>query len=482
MTTVQNSTTFASIESALAAIGQSHVLAFHSTLTPDQQRTLLAQAQDLPISELPKLITTYVTAKPSATLPSKLEPAKYYPFNHKSPTRPWDRLSALHAGEDLIRRGKVAAFVVAGGQGSRLGFEGPKGCYPAGCVTQKPLFAIFAENLLGAQDRYNVTIPWYVMTSPLNHAATVAFFEQHRFFGLHKDQVRFFPQGVMPSFDIATGKILLAAKGEIATNPDGHGGSIRALQVSGALADMKGRGIEHLSYFQVDNPLVNIIDPIFIGLHAAAPDSSGEMSSKMVQKAGPDEKVGVFCLADGRTEVIEYSDMPAEISRATNADGSLKFNAGSIAIHVISVEFIERLATDPRFALPFHRAEKKIPHIDLATGQLVSPSTNNGIKLERFIFDALALCRSSIVYETDRNEEFAPIKNASGADSPATSSMLQSARAAKWLAMNDVQIASNPDGSPNCTIELSPRTAAAPEHLKGKTLPARIEAGAKISL
>ena len=245
---------------------------------------------------------------------------------------------------------------------------------------------------------------------------------------------------------------------------------------------MKGRGIEHLSYFQVDNPLVNIIDPIFIGLHAAAPDSSGEMSSKMVQKAGPDEKVGVFCLADGRTEVIEYSDMPAEISRATNADGSLKFNAGSIAIHVISVEFIERLATDPRFALPFHRAEKKIPHIDLATGQLVSPSTNNGIKLERFIFDALALCRSSIVYETDRNEEFAPIKNASGADSPATSSMLQSARAAKWLAMNDVQIASNPDGSPNCTIELSPRTAAAPEHLKGKTLPARIEAGAKISL
>ena len=188
------------------------------------------------------------------------------------------------------------------------------------------------------------------MTSPLNHAATTQFFDAHQHFGLRHDQVMFFQQGVLPSLDIRDGRMVLAAKHEVATNPDGHGGSIRALHASGALADMRRRGVEHLSYFQVDNPLVRVLDPVFLGLHASAPDSSGDMSSKMVAKTEPGEKVGVFCLADGRTEVMEYSDMPAELQNARNQGGALTYNAGNIAVHALSVNFIRSF----EFQFPAH--------------------------------------------------------------------------------------------------------------------------------
>jgi UDP-N-acetylglucosamine/UDP-N-acetylgalactosamine diphosphorylase len=171
---------------------------------------------------------------------------------------------------------------VAGGQGSRLGFEGPKGCYPAAAVTGKSLFAIFAEKIRGAERTYGADVPWYIMTSPLNDEATRRFFARNGYFGLDESRVMFFAQGTMPSFDARTGKILLAERGRIATNPDGHGGAIRALSASGALEDMKRRGVLHLSHFQVDNPSVQVTDAVFIGLHHAAEDSSGQMSSKMV--------------------------------------------------------------------------------------------------------------------------------------------------------------------------------------------------------
>ena len=358
----------------LAADGQSHLLNFHATLPPDAQRALLAQIAELDIEALPSLVDAYVKRKPEFKLPPDLGPARYYPRDERSTSRPWDRAAAERAGEDLIRAGRVAAFVVAGGQGSRLGFEGPKGCFPAGAVTDKSLFQIFAEHLVGAKRRYGVDVPWYIMTSPLNHEATTAFFEQHRFFGLSPDNVRFFPQGVLPSLDIKTGQVLLTSPGEVATNPDGHGGSIRALAHSGALADMKRRGVQHLSYFQVDNPLVRPLDPAFIGLHASASDSSAEMSSKMVTKAYPEEKMGVFCSSAGKVEVIEYSDLPMDLQRERLPDGSLRFVAGSIAIHMIGIDFIDRLANDPSFALPYHRAEKKIPCIDPATGTPVVPA------------------------------------------------------------------------------------------------------------
>lgn len=471
----------------LRAVGQDHLLAFWPTLTPASRDRLVSAIEGLDLTSLPALIDRYVKNKPPAEIPASLEPAPYYPADPASPSRTWDRPKFKAIGEDLLRAGKVAAFCVAGGQGSRLGFDGPKGCYPATPVTAKPLFRVFAESLLAASHRYGKPIPWYIMTSPLNHAATLAFFDQHDYFGLSRDDVMFFPQGVMPSLDMATGRILLAAKDEPATNPDGHGGSLKALFTSGAIDDMRDRRVEHISYFQVDNPLVRIADPVFLGLHAAAPDSSAEMSSKMVVKATPDEKVGVFCAWPGphhrrQIGIIEYSDMPADLLAQRSADGSPRFNAGSIAVHALAVDFVRRLNTDTTFDLPYHRAEKKVPFIDPRTGNPVNPDRPNAVKLERFVFDALPLCRASIVLETDRAEEFAPIKNATGVDSVETSHRLQSRRAARWLRAAGVDVPLDEKGDPRCTLELSPLTALEPDDLRAARLPRQIAQGASIAL
>ncbi|MBL0921355.1 MAG: UDPGP type 1 family protein [Phycisphaerales bacterium] len=473
------------VRGRLRRIGQDHVLQHEDELSDAQIHAFVDQLASLDLESIPRWVEEYVRKRPASGAPADLSPALAYPRDPRSPgdpSRAWAREDALRRGEDLVRSGRVAVFTVAGGQGSRLGFDGPKGVYPAGAVTGKPLFACIAEWIIAARRRYGAPIPWLVMTSPLNHKDTVAFFEAHGHCGLPKDDVIFFQQGVMPSFDAHTGRLLLARKGEVATNPDGHGGSLRALHASGALAELKRRGVEHISYTQIDNPLVRAVDPVFIGLHAGAPDSSGEMSSKMVPKTHPGEKVGVFCRAGGRTMVIEYSDMPEALSKATNADGSLRFNAGSIAVHVIGRAFIERL-NQGDFALPFHRADKQIPHVDLNSGEVVQPAAPNGVKLEAFVFDAIPLCRSSIVLETDRVEEFAPIKNAEGADSPKSCREIQTERAARWLEGAGVKVARRADGLADCVLEISPLTAMWAEDLRGRPgLPARIEPGQKLAL
>jgi len=474
----------------LAAIGQQHLLTFAPQLPTTQASSLLEQLESLDVDSLPTLIETYVRSKPASAAGTKIEPLNAYGLDNTAGGNAWSRDEYERRGIDLIAAGKVAAFTVAGGQGSRLGFEGPKGCFPGGGVSRQPLFACLSDWIKAAQTRYakpGVTIPWYIMTSPLNHEATERFFAEHNYFGLRQADVMFFRQGVMPSFDMATGKILLSQPHEVALNPDGHGGPLNALHRSGAIADMRRRGIEQICYCQIDNPLVRVIDPVFLGLHASAPDSSGEMSSKMVRKSHAGEKVGVLCIVDGKTAVVEYSDMPAELTSAKLPDDSLKFDAGSIAVHIISVEFVERLNTaHGGFSLPYHRAEKKVAHIDPQSGQTVEPKANNAVKLETFVFDALPLCKSSIVMETDRVEEFAPIKNASGpgvSDSPETCTQLQTLRAVRWLAVAGIDVPRHSDGTPNCTLELTPHAAIYPKHVaepgvKAK-LPAAIQPGAQ---
>jgi UDP-N-acetylglucosamine/UDP-N-acetylgalactosamine diphosphorylase len=471
----------AEIAARLERVGQGHLLRFYPELSPERQRALLERIAAIDLESLPRWIDEYVKRQPAVEIPAGLEPAPYYPHDPATAGRTWDRERYRAVGEKLLREGKIAAFTVAGGQGSRLGFEGPKGMYPAGAVTGKPLFQIFAEGLLAAGRKYGRGVPWYIMTSPLNHAATVGFFEKSGFFGLARGDVMFFPQGVMPSLAMGTGKVLLAAKDEPATNPDGHGGSIKALWASGATADMRRRGVEHISYFQVDNPIVRVVDPVFIGLHAAAPDSSGQMSSKMIPKTGPEEKVGVFCAAGGRTLVVEYSDLPRELAGARRPDGGLKFNAGSIAVHVLSVAFVEAMNTDLRFELPFHRADKKVPHVDLRTGEVVQPAQANGVKLERFVFDALPLCRGSIVMETERVEEFAPIKNATGVDSLEISHRIQTERAARWLEAAGARVPRRSDGTADCVLEVSALTALEAGDLKAAGVP-EVRAGARLAL
>ncbi len=476
MAATANEMSIEQLRAQLEAIDQAHLLRFEAELDPAERGALLDQIAALPFDRIPEWVETYVLADDDEDVArERIEPPRTYGLADGS----WDRAAMREAGEALLRAGRVAAFTVAGGQGSRLGYDGPKGCFPGGAVTGRPLFGCLADWILAARERYGAAIPWYVMTSPLNHTATVLFFDEHGHFGLPPEDVMFFPQGVVPSFDRETGRILLADRGLVATNPDGHGGSLRALAASGAIADMRSRGIEHISYVQIDNPLARVIDPVFLGLHAAARDSSGEMSTKVVAKTEPDEKVGVLCRTNGRTSVIEYSDLPGSLAEARDADGQLRFRAGNIAIHAIGVDFVERLNEGGTLALPFHRAVKKVPCVDLETGARVDPVEPNGVKLEMFVFDALPKCEASIAYEVERVDEFAPIKNAEGKDSPASSRRIQTERAARWLETHGVEVPREADGTPACTLEICPRTAMDPAELAGRDVPA-VAAGDRV--
>lgn len=459
----------------LQSAGQEQVLRFAPQLTPAQQQKLTAQLAALDLDQLRKLADEYVRNKPQVSLPSEIQPVQPYP-RHPSAEQQKLYMDAEQRGWDLLRAGKAGAFLVAGGQGTRLGYDGPKGEYPVTPIKNKPLFQVFAEQLLAWSRDSGKTVPWYIMTSDVNDAATRAFFQKHDHFGYDPSAIFFFEQGMMPAFSMS-GELLLAEKDSLALSPDGHGGSLRALHRSGALADMQKRGVEHLSYFQVDNPLVHTIDPLFLGLHEI---TGSEMSSKTIPKAYPLEKVGNFCVVDGKVRVIEYSDLPEALAKQMDAKGALKFNAGSIAIHALRVSFIERLNSGGQLELPWHRAEKKVPYVD-ASGNQVRPEKPNAVKLEQFVFDAIPLARNAIVYTTSRDEEFGPVKNASGDDSPATSKRAQIRRAAEWLEIAGCDVPRK-NAEVDATLEISPLFATSAQQLKSRKLPKHIEPGASVYL
>jgi UDP-N-acetylglucosamine/UDP-N-acetylgalactosamine diphosphorylase len=442
---------------------QDHLLAFWEDLNTAQRQNLLAQIEQLDFSNIDDWGAHLIKEFTPAGLPPSFTAAPSYG------TRPADEhqqrkyARARELGSELIAAGKVAAFVVAGGQGTRLGFDGPKGDFPISPVRNKTLFQIFAETIAAVSNKYQTMCPWYVMASPLNYDQTGELFRSKDYYGLDCENVFIFQQATLPNFSF-DGSILLADKASIACSPDGHGGSLKALFQSGALQDMKKRGVELISYFQVDNPLINIFDPLFVGLHAL---DEAQMSSKAVLKTGPREKVGNFCLVDGRVTVIEYSDLPDELAEKRNPDGSLVFALGSIAIHIINTAFVEKLNA-AGFSLPLHRAVKKIPHID-RRGNLVMPAEPNGIKLETFVFDALPLASKSIILQTPRSEEFGPVKNAAGPDSPQTARKMMVARATDWLESAGVAVPRKPDHSPDCLIEIAPSFAVEKEDI-GKKL------------
>lgn len=451
----------------LVPIGQEHVLTFWPALTEAQRIDLISDLQQLPspaaIHELVQ--QNVIKCEPPRIEMDKLQPAPYYPA---SPGIDQAGLyaDAVKLGVRLIQEGKVAALCVAGGQGTRLGFSGPKGVFPISPVENKPLFQLFAEYIRGTELRYGTgPIHWFIMTSPANDLETRQFFAKEKFFGLRSSQVRFFTQGVMPAFS-PDGKILLADRNHLALSPDGHGGTLLALRRTGSLEEMAEAGIEQISYFQVDNPLVHCIDPLFIGLHAM---KKSQMSSKMLEKVDDFERVGNFTMIDGKVMVVEYSDLPKELAVTRNPDGSRKFNAGSIAIHVISRQFVEDLTADEaRFKLPWHRAHKKVPCINVNSRELVEPSEPNAIKLETFIFDAIPMAQNPLILQTLREEEFSPVKNATGADSVDTSRRDQSSRAARWLEQAGVKVPRKPGGEPDATIEISPLFAVDAEQLREK--------------
>ena len=431
--------------------GQGQVFAFYDQLLPDARARLLSEAAEIDLGEVDRLVRTLVAGGEARAVDLEgLAPAPYehLPSRGGDP-RSWSEAKA--AGEAALRAGRVAAFTVAGGQGTRLGYDGPKGTFPVTPVRHRPLFQVFAWKILAAGRRYGRPLHWFIMTSHGNHSETEAFFGENGHFGLDRARVHFFRQGRMPAVDFS-GKILLQTRDSLALSPDGHGGSLRALDRSGALDLLAGEGIDTLSYFQVDNPLVRCVDPAFIGWHLVR---GSEMSSKSVSKAYPEEKLGHFCIRKGNVVVIEYSDLPLGLQREKDpSTGGLRYEAGSIAIHAIDREFVRRMARGAD-GLPFHRADKKFATVDAAGGE-VRPEKANGVKFELFVFDALPFARNPVVVETSRADDFSPVKNAEGVDSPATCRADQLRQFARWLRSAGASVPTDASGLPAASLEVSP--------------------------
>ena len=445
----------------LLAQKQSHLLRFWDQLDSAGRAHLLDEIEALDFDQLGPLISTHVLAKPDKIVPADIAPDPFLP-RKPAPDQQDLYKRAQQLGSEAISQGKVALLTVAGGQGTRLGFEGPKGAFCISPVRNKSLFQLFAESLLANQRRYQRQISWYILTSPTNDSQIRDFFAQHEYFGLDPKCVSFFTQGTLPAFDF-DGKLILADKDSLALSPNGHGGTLLALKTSGCLDKLVQDSVQYLSYFQVDNPLVSVLDPMFIGLHIA---DGSEISSKSLPKVDNLERVGNFCTSDGKLMVIEYSDLPNDLAQAHNPDGSRTFNAASIALHVINIDLIQRL-TQAGSSLPYHRAEKLVAYVD-AEGVHIEPSEPNAVKLEMFIFDALTLASHSIIFETDRAEEFSPVKNAMGSDSPRTCRRDMIRRAARWLRLAGIERPHNPQGEPACTLEISPLFALDAEELLAK--------------
>jgi UDP-N-acetylglucosamine/UDP-N-acetylgalactosamine diphosphorylase len=359
---------------------------------------------------------------------------------------------AARLGEALIAEGGAAAFTAAGGQSSRLGLDTPKGTYPASPVRQKSLFQLHAEKIACMQVRYETRIPWLIMTSETNNEATTRYFEENGYFGLDPHDIRFIVQGMFPALD-EHGRLILAEKNRLFMNPTGHGGTFMTLHDSGALEWLKERGVQEIFYFQVDNVLVRILDPRFLGYHV---EGNCDMSSKCVTKRDMGEKIGVFVIEDGAPTVVEYS----ELSSIELEDGSglHELTAGNVAIHIINVDYaLHRIGKSVE--LPLHVAHKAIPHID-DTGGSVSPSKPSGYKMETFIFDALKYVRNSVIMEVKREEEFSPLKNRTGEDSPETVLRDQLRFFASWFEDAGIQVPRGENGEPRYRLEVSPIYAA----------------------
>ncbi|MCK4657943.1 MAG: UDPGP type 1 family protein [Phycisphaerae bacterium] len=443
---------------------QEHLFTFWDELNAEQQAQLLEDIARIDLDTLERLIPTHVKSSPATAVGSVPEPADAWPARPK-PSQETKYAEALALGQKLIAEGKVATMVVAGGQGTRLGFDRPKGEFAISPVMNKPLFRLFAEAVLATGERYGRPTPWYVMTGPTTDQPTREYFAKQDYFGLPPEDVFFFCQGVMPAVDHA-GRILLDQKHRVALSPNGHGGCLLALSTSGALDDMRRRGIEVVSYFQVDNPLASPVDPLFMGLHAL---TEAQMSAIAVPKADDLERVGNFARVDGRLCVIEYTYLPDELAHARNPDGSRRFDDGSIAVHAFSRTFLESLTCgEGSIALPWHRAVKKVPFVDIGSARRIVPEQPNAVKLELFVFDALPVADRAMLLRQDRGECFSPVKNAEGVDSPATARRDMSRRAANWLESCGVNVPRASDGEPDGVFEISPRLALDADQLKGR--------------
>ncbi len=456
----------AELQTRLAPHGQEHVLAFWHELSADQRLELAAQLRAIDFAELHGLAHGTHAAENWADLARRALAPPAFRLHDK--VRAISPEHAAQRGQQALTAGHVGAILVAGGQGTRLGFDKPKGIFSIGPISGSSLFQILIEKVVARSRVAGMVIPLYVMTSPATHEETVAYLAANENFGLPSDDLVIFCQGTMPAVDAARGKLLLDEKHRLALSPDGHGGMVRALVSSGALAQMRARGIQQLFYSQIDNPLVEMCDPEFLGYHLL---SHSELSTQVVAKRTARDKVGNVVEIDGRLRIIEYSDLNPladEIVERKAADGTPIFWAGNTAIHAIDVSLLER-ASQSHTALPFHVARKAVPHLD-ATGRRIEPREPNAAKFERFIFDLLPEARQAIVVEVDEAKAFAPVKNSPGEvrDTPQTVQQQMIALHRDWLKAAGVDVA---DG---VAVEISPVFAQNAEEVAAQVRPGMV--------
>ena len=442
------------------AAGQGHVLAHVDKIaSTEEKEAFLAQLEGIAVERIAALLAS-AKADQGAGADAVIAPIT---GNVGRSTDAAFVAKVRPIGMEAIGQGKVAALVLAGGQGTRLGFDGPKGCYNIQLPSQKTLFEIMADSQVMAKGPAggDAKLPLFVMTSPINHMATEAFFREKNFFGLGEESVFLFEQGMLPCLT-EEGKIILETKSKVAMAPDGNGGIYPSLKASGGLDKMIADGVQYLHIFSIDNALVKPADPVFMG-HCIA--EGADCGNKSVWKSHPHEKVGVVALRGGKPCVVEYSEISAAMAEQVGADGRLAFGAGNICNHFYTLDFLKNVVLANMGDL-YHIARKKIPYYDAEKDEIIKPTENSGLKLETFIFDVFPFSTKMAILEAERSEEFAPVKNAPGSssDSPDTARAMISAISKSWMKAAGATLEGDESGATLC--EILPLTSYAGEGLE----------------
>lgn len=395
----------------LEKYNQEQLLTWYDKLLEQGKEDLLNQILNI---DFDQILNLYENTKKEVTFKDcKIEPQI---FVDKYKLSKEERHKYEEKGMQIIKDGRYAVVTMAGGQGTRLGHNGPKGTFELDVGEKKPLFTLLAETINEARKKYDAVIPWYVMTSRENNRQTRKFFERHEYFGMGEENVKFFIQNELPMID-TKGKILVNENGLVKQAADGHGGIFGAMKKDGIISDMKTRKIEWAFIAGVDNVLAKMVDPLLTGI---AIEKKCLAAGKSVVKSNPKEKVGVFCKKDGKPSVIEYTEITDEMAEAKNADGELQYGESHILCNLFNIKAIEEIAKNK---LPYHSAFKKAKYID-KNGVIVVPTEPNAYKFEAFIFDAFERLNDMAIMRVKREEEFAPVKNAEGVDSPETATKL----------------------------------------------------------
>ena len=396
----------------LKEYNQEHIIRWMNTLDEEKKREIIEQIKQIDFHQMTELYDN--TKKEVEIKENKIEAIKYI---DKEKLTVIERKELEGLGEQVIRKGEYAVVTMAGGQGTRLEHTGPKGTFKLDVYGKgKYLFEILAENLKEANKNYGVTIPWYIMTSKENNEATYDFLEKNNYFGYEKEDVILFEQGELPLIN-TEGKLLINKNGLIKEASDGNGGVFSSLRTSGALSDMKERGIKWIFIGGVDNVLLKMADTTLLGL---AIKENVQIASKSIVKANPTERVGVFCKMNGHPKVIEYSELPEKMAEEVENNGELKYGEAHIMCNLFTIDAIEKISKE---TLIYHSAFKKNSYLD-ENGKEVIPSEKNSYKFEAFIFDAFEFFDDIAILRGKREDDFAPVKNKEGVDSPKTAKEL----------------------------------------------------------